>query len=199
MIHTYPQSEIQIKIDHEEFAHKHSPKWEESKSQKRYPSKLDLWQEFQYHTDGYLIKKQTGRITKSPKNPDTYRTVSYKGKNLIESKCIAIMHLPEGIEAFEQLPQEPVYEMETLIAWAKLIVDHIQEGNKHDNRIENLQIISTVNNWWKSGQKYNPPWLYQGWKYDPKKYQQSARKERQIFYTVQRLQNIINRNSAKTS
>jgi hypothetical protein len=182
MIHIYPQSEINIIIENEEFACEYSPEWEASKSQRRHPTKDQLWDKFNYHTDGYLIRKDTGSITKTPINPDQYRSISINGKSYREHKCIAIMHLPEAIQEFEYLPYEPIYEIDRLIGWSNLIVDHIKEGNKHDNRIENLQIISQISNWWKAGYQFMPPWIHKGHKYNPATYQSSLQKERELFY-----------------
>jgi hypothetical protein len=201
MIHTYPQSEINIIIQDEKYACEYSPEWEAMPSQKRHPSKSDLWDVFQYHTDGYLIRKSTGTKTKTPINPDTYRAITFKGVTYREHKCIAIMHLPEGIETFEELPYEPVYELGILVGWSKLIVDHIKEGNKRDNRIENLQIISNISNWWKAGFQFMPPWIKPKHKYDPNRYQQSLQKDKELFYKSvnQQEKRELNRPASKSA
>jgi hypothetical protein len=147
---------ISIHIYDLEYSKKHSPKWTPIiGKQKKYPSKAQCHLVWEYFPQGYLQNKQNGSIAKTPANQDEYKTIQFNDEVFAEHKIIAIMHLPEEYDSFESIP----YEQITTNQWDYLHVDHIIEGNKHDNRIENLQIISASSNLEKANAYKNGiPW-----------------------------------------
>jgi hypothetical protein len=137
-----------------EMSMEHGIPWTKLKAQARYPSKAELHDTFTYTDSGLLINKRLGRVASKPiyeKTPtglkQVYQKLNYKDKSYATHKCIAIMHL--DFSTFEELPY--AYEEittganETTVVYSHMIVDHINE-DKHDNRIENLQIISSMSN-----------------------------------------------------
>jgi hypothetical protein len=134
---------IPIHIFDLEYSKLHSPKWTPLiGKQKKYPSKVQCHLAWEYHSEGYLISKLDGSRAVTPASPDEYKTISLNGEIFAEHKIIAIMHLPPEYDSFESIP----YEYITNNQWDYLHVDHIAEGNKQDNRIQNLQIISASSN-----------------------------------------------------
>lgn len=134
---------IPIYIYDLEYSKLHSPKWTpQIGKQKKYPSKAQCRLAWEYHSEGYISNRLDGSRAVTPVSPDEYKTVKLNGEIFAEHKIIAIMHLPDEYDSFEAIPYEQISNGQ----WDYLHVDHIQEGNKHDNRIENLQIISSSSN-----------------------------------------------------
>lgn len=154
---------------------------------KKYPSKTLINDKFIYHTDGYLIRKSTGspvgQMTKE-KYPFTYFNGQYyKLSRLIFilnsdhetweecvnnyiNQCVKIAkikyekdslhYIPEHIEPHLQPPTNPNYSYGISLNIDEYVCDHIDE-NIHNNRFQNLQILSRKENYEKITGK---PYIY---------------------------------------
>jgi hypothetical protein len=115
-------------------------------NRKIYPTKFEMLLLFDYHEDGYLIRKSNGKaIGNNPNYKGKYYQVGLAGDAYCIHKCIFIMHQKE--QTFAEICKR--YATENNIQNGEMdnfVVDHI-DRNTHNNKVENLRILTCEENW----------------------------------------------------
>jgi hypothetical protein len=125
---------------------------------KQYPTKSRLLELFEYHPDGFLIRKSTGKANGVS---GEYAKISIDNESYSVHKCIFIMHQPyetyeECIKAFQfghwltKCAGTLSFQAQTFKYWEEdYVIDHF-DHDKHNNRLENLRLITMKENYERS-------------------------------------------------
>jgi hypothetical protein len=125
---------------------------------KNYPTKSKLLELFDYHPEGYLKRKSTGKLNGVS---GIYSKIFVEGEYYLVHKCIFIMH--SDFETFEESVKDHAFKKHQAFTqgyseeYIKLmcpftfnvewyVVDH-EDQDKKNNRIENLRLLTHEENW----------------------------------------------------